>query len=549
MVVDRIAPLMFGGSRRGAQRIGRPTRGVLLGLTVALLLPEGGADAYRFLAYHRNKDVPRARDAQLWSSTHWGFDDSLAWVVADDPGWTAGWQGRYGARIPAPFRNRDDVLAPVGEALAAWSRIESADLRWRVSGLREGAEVRLDGLNAITVDPDEGVAAYAVGWERSSQVYNDWHIVECDIGLNPETAVGLGESDLSILIHELGHCVGLDHAAVAPHSYWAGYLNAPAGGGALGAWGAAPQMSYGVTPENGLTADDVIGASLLRPARGWLRTRGAIAGEVTVEGAPAPFASVWAIRTSDAATGAGIGSFADAEGRFLIEGLAPGVYLVRAGPRILTNAHFFRDEEWRFDTRDGFALDPVSVSPGLVADGVAVDLRRGRLGPNRSSAGARGAVAHRSAPVPGGEAAWVRHRRAAARNAQDAPCPGVSVRAEPPAPAGNPDPDGRRAQLVTTVTVERTPAAAGVTLDLLDPYASFIWDDPPVSATRITAWRTEILATVVRHEFDIEWPSETAKLPFDLSVRNADLAIGFHGGPCSGSPRLTCAAAGCRFAP
>ena len=548
MVVDRIAPLMFGGSRRGARRIGRPARGVLLGLTVALLLPEGGADAYRFLAYHRNKDVPTARDAQLWSSTHWGLDDSLSWVVADDPGWTTGWKGRYGTRYDAPFRSAADVLSPVAAALAVWSRIESGDIHWQVTGLRQDVQLGLDGRNAITVDEEIGVGAVAVSWKRNTYL-NDWPLEECDIALHPDTAVGLGRSDISILIHELGHCLGLDHAAVAPHSFWAGYLNQPAGGGALGAWGAAPQMSYGVTPRNGLTADDVIGASLLRPARGWLRTRGAIAGEITVEGAPAPFASVWAIRTSDAAMGAGIGSFADEEGRFLIEGLAPGVYLVRAGPRILTNAHFFPEDERRFDTRDGFALDPVSVSPGLVADGVAVDLRRGRLGPNRSSAGARGAVTHVSAPVAGGEAAWVRHRRAATRNAQDAPCPGVSVRAEPPAPAGNPDPDGRRAQLVTTVTIERTPAAAGVTLDLLDPYASFIWDDPPVSATRITAWRTEILATVVRHEFDIEWPSETANLPFDLSVRNADLAIGFHGGPCSGSPRLTCAAAGCRFAP
>ena len=36
----------------------------------------------------------------------------------------------------------------------------------------------------------------------------------------------------------------------------------------------------------------------------------------------------------------------------------------------------------------------------------------------------------------------------------------------------------------------------------------------------------------MRHEFEIEWPQETANLPFDLSVRNADLTIGFHGGPC-----------------
>ena len=125
--------------------------------------------------------------------------------------------------------------------------------------------------------------------------------------------------------------------------------------------------------------------------------------------------------------------------------------------------------------------------PGLRADGVSVDLRWGRAGPNRSSAGVRGAVPHRSAPVPGGEAAWVRHRREATPNAQEPACPGVTVRAEPPAPAGNRDPDGRRSQLVTTVTVERSPEAAGVTLDLLDPYATFVWDDPPVSATRITA--------------------------------------------------------------
>lgn len=536
---------MFGGSRRGARRIGRPARGMFLGLTVALLLPQGGADAYRFLQYHRNKDVPRARDAQLWSSTHWGFDDSLAWVVADDPGWTAGWEGRYGEWIPAPFRNRGDVLSAVGEALAPWSRIETADTRWHVSGLRQGARVRLDGLNAVTVDPDAGVAAYAAGWARSSHVNNDWHLVECDIALHPETAVGLGESDLSILIHEFGHCLGLDHAAVTPHSFWAGYLNQETGG-ALGTWGAAPQMSYGVTPRNGLAADDVIGASLLRPARGWLRTRGAIAGEITVEGAPAPFASVWAIRTSGAATSTGIGGFADAGGRFLIEGLAPGIYLIRAGPRINRRAHYFPGGERIHDLRDGFALDPVSVLPGLRTDGVAVDLRLGRAGPNRSSAGAREAVPHRFAPVPGGEAAWVRHRRAATQNAA---CPGVTVRAEPPAPAGNRDPDGRRSQLVTTITVERSPEAAGVTLDLLDPYATFVWDDPPVSATRITAWRTEILENVVRHEFDIEWPRETPNLPFDLSVRNSDLAIGFHGGPCSGLPRLTCAAAGCRFAP
>ena len=515
---------------------------MLLGLAAALLLPQSGADAYRFLAYHRNRDVPTARDAQLWSSTHWGFDDSLSWVVADDPGWTAGWEGRYGEQIPAPFRNREDVLSPVGEALTAWSRIETADIRWHLSGLRQGAEVRQDGLNAITVTPEAGVTAFAISWHRSTHVNNDWHTEECDIGLAPGVAANLDGPGLSVLIHELGHCVGLDHAAVAPHSFWTQWLNRESGGGALGAWGAAPQMSYGSRLGNDLMPDDIIGASLLRPVRGWLRNRGAIAGEITVEGVPAPFASVWAIRTSGATTGAGIGSFADEEGRFLIEGLAPGVYLIRAGPRIQASAHFFPGDGWWRDLRDGFALDPVSVLPGLAADGVAVDLRRGRLGPARSSTAPQATVPHGFTPVPGSQAAWSRHRRAAIQNVEGAPCPGVTVRAQPPAPAG-------RDQLVTSVTVERSRESTGVILDLLDPYATFSWDDPPVSATRISAWRTEILETAVRHEFDIEWPRETPDLPFDLSVRNADLRIGFHGGPCSGSPLLTCAAAGCRFVP
>ncbi|MCY4627541.1 MAG: carboxypeptidase-like regulatory domain-containing protein [Acidobacteria bacterium] len=533
---------MFDGPRRG----GRRPRGMLLGLTVAFLVPHDGADGYRFLAYHRNQDVPTARDAQLWSSTHWGFDDSLAWVVADDPGWTAGWKGRYGVRIDAPFRSASEVLAPVAEALAVWSRIEGADIDWRVTGVHEGVQVGLDGRNAITVDPESGAAAYAIGWARSRHyITNDWLLEECDIALHPDTASGLGRSHLSILIHELGHCVGLDHAAVAPHSFWTAWRNGDRGG-ELAAWGAAPQMSYGKVPLNGLVLDDVIGASLLRPARGWLRNRGAIAGAITVEGEPASFASVWAIRTADGSREGGIGSFTDVEGRFLIEGLAPGVYLVRAGPRILTSAHFFAEDGRRHDTRDGLALDPVTVSPGRVAEGVAVDLRRGRVGPNRSGTEARATLPHRG-PVPGSRAAWSRHHRAAARSAVGAPCPGLTVHAQPPEPAGR-DRDGRD-HLATSVTVELAREVAGVTLDLLDPYATLFWDDPPVSASRITAWRTEVLGGRVRHSFDIEWLQETANPPFDLSLRSQDLRIGFHGGPCSGSPLLICAAPGCQFVP
>ncbi len=86
---------------------------------------------------------------------------------------------------------------------------------------------------------------------------------------------------MSVLLHELGRCLGLQHAGLTPT--WNARL-------ALWGWqeksavfSGDPVMSYGWGYP--LTYDDRIGASLLGPAPVWVRTTGSVAGEVIRAGA------------------------------------------------------------------------------------------------------------------------------------------------------------------------------------------------------------------------------------------------------------------------
>ena len=124
----------------------------------------------------------------------------------------------------------------------------------------------------------------------------------------------------------------------------------------------------------------MVGASLLRPARGWQRGTGGITGEVLLDGEPLPFAHVWAFGDG---TGRGlpnaVGSFSAADGRFLIEGLSPGVYTLWVASMVERSAHF--DLVGRgspIDLAETLRPFPVRVSAGTTTEGVQVHARRGR---------------------------------------------------------------------------------------------------------------------------------------------------------------------------
>ena len=111
------------------------------------------------------------------------------------------------------------------------------------------------------------------------------------------------------------------------------------------------------------------------------------------------------------------------------------------------------------------------------------------------------------------------------------PCPGVRIAARPPEPS-----TGLDHHLTTTLTIERSRAAVGTSLDLVWPYRSVYRGMPPARATRISRWQTRETGGVLRHELDVEWWEETS-----------EISVGFVGGQCTGDPVAHCFEDGCEL--
>ena len=355
-------------------------RGRLVGLVLCLVgVFSGGAHGYRF--YWSSPDgslVPKAAAAERWDPALWGPGATLRFFVAADPAWTARWEDEEGETQPPAFEDVEEALPFVTEALAAWSAVGSADIRWETTGVEAGPGIAEDRRNGVTVTdpPDAEFWGQASIWsEWKDEARDEWWTVECDIELVPAAAAHLGSDapdNLATLIHEFGHCLGLDHAA--SHSEWAGWLDR-----APGVFGEAPKMSYGWSLTNELGDDDIVGASLLRPASSWRGSTGSISGLVATAGQPARHVAVVTVAGPGGARG--VGAFTDEEGRFLIEGLPPGDYRVRAGPFLNTNAHFdLLEGGAALAVHDALLLGAVRVRAGEETGGLRFDLPPGRRG-------------------------------------------------------------------------------------------------------------------------------------------------------------------------
>ncbi len=175
------------------------------------------------------------------------------------------------------------------------------------------------------------------------------------------------------LIHELGHCIGLDHAANSPLAHkllpeWARSQ----------VWTEDPRMSYGAHRGAPLVSDDRIGARLMRPAPGWLETVGSIAGRLTLDGAPARYVAVEAMRRDGGQVRSAASVFSNEQGEFVVEGLPPGVYFLWIHPLTNEAAHPEIGPSATREMEDLVALQPILVSAGEVSDGHDFALRRGR---------------------------------------------------------------------------------------------------------------------------------------------------------------------------
>lgn len=512
------------------------------------LIVFGSAEAYRFfpgtdgIQPFFSGELRPAEDAVRWSSESWAPGSTLVWEVPQDPDFATLFGGEHGA-LPH-FRT----------ALAEWSNLPNAEISWRAeSSVGAAVDERSlqDGRNTFYIHAGHPAGGYASLWVERGSAGEPWELFECDFALggwatqptppNIDPQSRLAEA-VMIITHELGHCLGLAHAA----SYSVSgrvrqqYFRSQGQSTAF-EHPRDPSMSYGIarraTPF--LSPDDETAAALLRPAGGWRTTTGNISGSLRAGGAPAPWVHVWAlpVGTEDALFRR-IGAFSDGNGDFVIEGLAPGEYWLWTHPVIRQNAHGLLTQNGApVDLDDTVLGYPVRVAAGRTTGGVSLTLRIGRTGrepptATRPSGNLGSSIVDR----------W------------GTPCSGIRVRATRPYPADGPhaasEPDRflrGDAWYTSELTLEWSAGAADTVFDWTGLYRNWqyatslgrvVYATAPRSGApffdlNLPRWEIERTGGAVRHTLQMDWPA------------SAEAGLRFRDGSCGGERQVVCTVAGC----
>lgn len=217
-------------------------------------------------------------------------------------------------------------------AFASWHAVETAATSSTFVGMTNARPNDDDGMTVIGFEnrPDQdrtlGATSFLIDVTTGE-------IVESEIFLNSAfdwSVAPNGEAsrfDLeSIVLHEVGHLLGLGHSAV-------GETELRSGGRRVIATGAVMfpiAFSAGSNEGRTLRPDDMAGISDSYPNNVYRQERGSISGRVTKNGRGVLGAHVVAF---DLRAGTLIGGFTlNDEGRFVIGGLAPGPHVLRVEP-------------------------------------------------------------------------------------------------------------------------------------------------------------------------------------------------------------------------
>lgn len=225
-----------------------------------------------------------------------------------------------------------DLLAATQRATATWSGVASANVRFAFQAMTTAPAEGNDGKTVLgfidrpDLDRVLGATSFLIDTATGE-------IVEADIFFNSRFAFSVapnGQADRvdleSVVVHELGHLLGLGHSAIGETERSGNGNRRVIGSGSV----MFPiAMTAGATADRILQADDIAGISDLYPAPPTQDT-GGIVGRVTKNGQGVIGAHVVAFNPE---TGILVGNFTlNPAGDFVIARLPAGPYILRAEP-------------------------------------------------------------------------------------------------------------------------------------------------------------------------------------------------------------------------